>query len=251
MATAEDVGQRLSVLVAAKSAAGRADAVSPTTDEVAAIHPAAGTRPTIQRPPGALQVGSVLASTAGTFAGSKPMALTYQWLRCDRSGRKCRAIDKATKDSYALGKDDFAAKGLQGAIRVAITARNAAGAATISSLPFGGAVPTSTTSGSKGTGGARLTGVTAAFPSKTRLELRFTCPRTASCRGRLTFAAPALSRGVAVRLKAGQSKRWRLKLQPRDRANLAKTKRVRATLVFTPSSGGSVKSRTVALTPKR
>jgi len=197
VATAEDVGQRLVVLVAAKSSAGRTDAESPKTDEVAAIAPAPAGRPLVQRPPGALQVGSILTSVLGAWTGSKPVALAYQWLRCDRRGKHCRVIEKATRPTYPMQPADFDETGkLIGLIRVTVAGSNPAGSRTSWSLPFGrglagGATGTTRASGggaSSGTGGAR-----AAFDSRGRVVVRYACPKgPAACAGRLALAAPGL-----------------------------------------------------------
>jgi hypothetical protein len=73
---------------------------------------------------GSAQVGQTLTASTGTWAGS-PSTFTYAWRRCDTAGANCAGIPNASGPSYVLQDADAGAT-----IRVAVTARNAAGVAT-------------------------------------------------------------------------------------------------------------------------
>jgi hypothetical protein len=78
---------------------------------------------------GTPQVGQTLTTTTGTWSNA-PTRYSYQWRRCDAAGGGCVAITGATSSSYTLVTAD------QGTtLRAAVTATNAAGSATATSLP--------------------------------------------------------------------------------------------------------------------
>jgi hypothetical protein len=77
------------------------------------------------------KVGAVLTAEPGTWLGSPPPSYAYQWQRCELAGA-CRDITGATRNSYVVVQDD-----LGKTLRVAVTASNAAGSATVSSAPTG------------------------------------------------------------------------------------------------------------------
>ena len=79
---------------------------------------------------GTAQVGQTLTATTGTFTGDQPITYTYQWQRCDASGNGCVAISGATAQTYTLAAADLAHT-----IRVTVTARNAAGTSSATSVP--------------------------------------------------------------------------------------------------------------------
>jgi hypothetical protein len=79
---------------------------------------------------GTASVGQTLTATTGTFTGDQPITYTFQWQRCDASGNGCVAIAGATAQTYTLAAADLAHT-----IRVAVTARNATGTATATSVP--------------------------------------------------------------------------------------------------------------------
>jgi hypothetical protein len=89
--------------------------------------PQATAPPTISGTP---SVGQTLAATTGTFTGDQPITYAFQWQRCDANGNACAAIQGATAQTYTLGAADLAH-----AIRVTVTARNASGTATSTSVP--------------------------------------------------------------------------------------------------------------------
>src|SRR5690349_5004640 len=64
----------------------------------AAIAPANTSLPVVS---GTTTQGSTLTTSNGTWANS-PTSYTYNWLRCDSTGRKCVQIAGATAQSYKL-----------------------------------------------------------------------------------------------------------------------------------------------------
>jgi hypothetical protein len=119
----DDVGSRIRVAVTARNSVRAATAVSAPTGVVPENAP-----PTSVSPPtiaGSAQVGQTLtAQGAGTWTGS-PSAFAFQWLRCDAAGAACVAIPGATAGTYLVTAADVGST-----IRVAVTARNAAGEST-------------------------------------------------------------------------------------------------------------------------
>jgi hypothetical protein len=123
-----DVGSRIRVSVSARSAFGSTASVSTPTAVVAeSVPPTNVSPPTIAGSP---QVGQTLtAQGAGTWTGN-PTAFTFRWQRCDAAGGACADIAGATGGTYVLTSADAGST-----IRVAVTARNAAGEATAVSAP--------------------------------------------------------------------------------------------------------------------
>lgn len=80
-------------------------------------------------------VGSILNTSDGTWTGTQPIELRFQWVRCNASGSKpdgsdCAPISSARGRTYEVRRADVGHR-----LRVRVTARNADGSATVASNP--------------------------------------------------------------------------------------------------------------------
>jgi hypothetical protein len=113
------------VIAARQVAYGRIDALTTMLALGAMPPPPPGSPPVNATAPaiaGAPAEGQTLTASAGTWAGSSPMSLGYQWQRCDSSGSACAALPGAIASTYVLGSNDVGST-----IRVVETATNGYG----------------------------------------------------------------------------------------------------------------------------
>ena len=96
---AADAGKTLAVTVTATDPAGKTTLDSPLLGPVAA----AGALATTAQP--VVSGTTKLTVTKGSWT-TAPAAVTYAWLRCDRSGRTCTAIQGAAAATYTAAADD-------------------------------------------------------------------------------------------------------------------------------------------------
>jgi hypothetical protein len=131
-----DVGHRLRVRVTATNSAGSATAASNATAVVtssAGTGPAKNTKePSIT---GTAQQGQTLTANGGSWSGTSPVTLAYQWVRCGSDGGRpdgsnCAPIGGATSATYVLGSADVGQR-----LRVRVTGTNSQGSATAASNP--------------------------------------------------------------------------------------------------------------------
>ena len=122
-----DVGRTLRVSVTASNSDGSANAVSAPSAVVADGSPVNTSPPTIV---GTVKQGETVTATSGTWTGAGPMTFTYQWLRCNTSGDKCR--DTSSGQTRQLGTEDVGHT-----IRVEVRARNSNGSTTATSAQTG------------------------------------------------------------------------------------------------------------------
>jgi hypothetical protein len=119
VATAQDVGHALVVLVTASSGSSTAAAISAaatsaaggsgtTTTTTSTSTSTSGPRNTAAPiVTGSAVQGSKLIATAGNWNGSGTIGFTYQWYRCDTAGAHCSSIHGATVGTYKLAAQDI------------------------------------------------------------------------------------------------------------------------------------------------
>jgi hypothetical protein len=90
---------------------------------------------------GTAQTGQLLTADNGTWNGSTPFTYTYQWRQCDANGGACKDIGGATGNEYAVKQADQ-----DNTIRVVVTAKNADGTASATSVPTAKVTAASSTS---------------------------------------------------------------------------------------------------------
>lgn len=89
--------------------------------------------PSETKPPtisGTPQDNETLKASPGTWSGSTPITFKYQWLRCDADGGSCSELQGETSQSYGVTSHDVGHT-----LRVRVTATNADGSATDTSVP--------------------------------------------------------------------------------------------------------------------
>src|SRR4051812_5122199 len=89
---------------------------------------------------GKAQVGELLTASNGTWSGTTPMTFTYQWRICGTQGEACRDIQGATGNEYTLKANDEG-----NTLRVVVTAKNADGTDSATSVPSALVAKSSTT----------------------------------------------------------------------------------------------------------
>jgi hypothetical protein len=118
---------RRPVAVAATAALTAACGLSAGGVALAAAAPVNESPPTVA---GAAKDGAKLRAAAGTWSGQKPIVYAYQWTRCDGFGNECEDIASATRRVYKATSKDVGH-----ALRVLVTASDAAGSASAESAP--------------------------------------------------------------------------------------------------------------------
>jgi hypothetical protein len=122
----EDIGHTLRVTVTASNIAGSSTATSEPSALVKAVPPTDVILPTISGLP---ITGQTLTAVNGLWSGTQPITYTYQWQRCNTLGEACSNLTGATKSTYVLTGADAGH-----AVRVVVTAKNAGGSSSATSL---------------------------------------------------------------------------------------------------------------------
>jgi hypothetical protein len=127
--TSADVGNTDRVVAVATDAGGTSpDSPSAVTAViVSGAAPQNTATPTIS---GTTTEGQTLVGTDGTWAGAATIAFTYAWSRCDATGGACVPITGATAKTYVLTTAD-----VDKTVRLAVTAKNALGSDTETTIP--------------------------------------------------------------------------------------------------------------------
>ena len=120
-----------------------------------AVAPKNTAPPTIS---GKAQVGTLLNTDDGTWTGTAPIALSYQWRSCNDTGAACKDVAGATGNEYTVKAAD------QGnTLRIQVTGKNSDGTDTATSVPTAVIVAASATPAPSATGCTKLAaGATAA-----------------------------------------------------------------------------------------
>jgi hypothetical protein len=79
---------------------------------------------------GKAQVGQTLTTDNGTWTGTAPLTFTYQWRICNDNGNACHDVTGAAGNEYTVKSGDSG-----NTLRVQVTAKNADGADTATSVP--------------------------------------------------------------------------------------------------------------------
>ena len=128
--TSVDVGNTVRVVVTATNTDGSGTAASAPSSVIAALSaPGPTAPPTITGTP---QLGLTLTANDGTWSGQGTITFTYAWLRCDANGAGCLGIAGATGKTYTLVQADVGHT-----IRVIVTAKNANGSTSATTVPTG------------------------------------------------------------------------------------------------------------------
>jgi hypothetical protein len=120
-----DVGRTIRSVVTAGNAAGSTSAAAAATAVVTAP-PSSTAAPSVS---GQAGQGQALTTSNGSWTGS-PTSYSYQWRRCDTSGNSCTSISGATTSGYTVATADVG-----NTIRAVVTAQNASGSASATSVP--------------------------------------------------------------------------------------------------------------------
>jgi hypothetical protein len=134
-------------------------------------------KPTNTAPPtisGTPTEGQTLTTTDGTWTGTAPITFKYQWSRCDGTGGSCADISGATTKTYKLTHTDAG-----NTLRVTVTATNADGSTTATSVPTAvvAATPPTTVDGCPVTGTGTLQIADVAPPARLLLDQGVITPR--------------------------------------------------------------------------
>ena len=123
-----DRGRRLIFFVEAANRDGSRNAQA-TTGVIAAraAAPASVIAPSLSGTP---REGQALSANPGTWSGTQPIAISYQWQRCDANGGSCVAIAGANGRDYVLTASDVGRS-----VRAVVTARNAGGSRSLATPP--------------------------------------------------------------------------------------------------------------------
>lgn len=138
----DDVGRRMRLVVRATNAGGTVVSESTPSEVVPAIPPSSPGVPSISG--AAVREGVTLTANPGSWTGTQPITLGYQWERCtDPGSATCPKIAGGSRQTFTPTSADVGKY-----IRVTVTGVNAGGKAARSSVPTAavdGIAPTSIT----------------------------------------------------------------------------------------------------------
>jgi hypothetical protein len=120
------MSRKSNLLALLAAAAVTALAVAGLTQASTSAAPTNSTPPTIS---GTAQAGQTLTADHGQWTGD-PTSYGYQWQRCDKNGGSCVGISRATQREYDVRSQDVGHT-----LRIKVTARNADGSNSDTSVP--------------------------------------------------------------------------------------------------------------------
>jgi hypothetical protein len=168
--TSADVDNTVRVVVTATNIDGTSTAASAPSSVVAGVSaPATTSPPTISGTP---QLGQTLTANTGTWKG-QAITFTYQWLRCDVNGASCLGIAGATGKTYTLVQPDVGHT-----IRLIVTAKNANGSTSATTVPT--AVVSATSASGCPAGSRSLSVASVAPPARLTVDQMQFSPAAAS-----------------------------------------------------------------------
>jgi hypothetical protein len=171
--TTGDVGHRIRAEVIATNGSGSTSATSNPSGVVAAVgnapHNTAG--PGIS---GNAQEGQTLTASPGTWSGTQPITIGYQWTRCDGAGANCAAVAGATGQTYNATSAD-----VSHTLRVTVKASNRLGSASATTGPTALVAPAQP-------GGAAIAVQSVSQPDRLRVDAVKFSPQPLAARRTLT-----------------------------------------------------------------
>jgi hypothetical protein len=143
------------VLALAAIGIGAVFGVARNSEAASAIKPSEDSPPTIS---GTAQQGKTLTADPGKWSGTAPISFSFQWRRCDANGGTCAGISGASARLY-----DLTAADVGHTLRVHVTAKNADGSSSDTSVPTAvvtaAPAPPPATGCPSGSGGVKVTDV--------------------------------------------------------------------------------------------
>jgi hypothetical protein len=125
-----DLNAALRVSVTATSPLGTATATSASVGPIEDVPPVAPANKTLPVISGAPIIGQTLSASYGTWTAALGTTYAYQWERCSGGGTNCVPITGVGGPTYTVVSDDAGST-----LEVLVTAVNALGALSVSSLP--------------------------------------------------------------------------------------------------------------------
>jgi large repetitive protein len=135
--TSADAGHRLIVVVTASNSDG-SKPYTVTAGNLGGGEPVNTAAPKIS---GSLSIGSTLSVSSGTWSGTQPITVSYQWERCSTNGGNCGSIGGATGSSYKVTSSDASHR-----LIVVVTGKNSLGShqVVVTAGNIGGGPPVTT-----------------------------------------------------------------------------------------------------------
>jgi len=185
----------------------------------------------------AVVVGSTLTGDNGGWNGTQPITYSYQWLRCDEDGLKCKKITNAVNTQYTIVKADAGST-----LRFRVTAKNKEGEDTAESNATG-TVPTAANAPAELTApqvsgsavvGEKLTATTGTWQGTNPISYTFTWQ---TCNAAVTSCAGNGKSGQTYTVAASDvGKRLRVKVTAKNSAG--QSSGLSDTTAAVASSGG-------------